>query len=155
MNCRIHLHFQRSIHSVNWDKKQAVFKAADGTAETFPYDLLIASDGRHSKCRQLYQQHDPCFTSFLQPNSRDYAAFSGNTMPGGALHAFTPSSLVSGCPWPSFPCAGRAIHQSNGHSRQLSLCLADPGQHKRPQMCTSVRLLTQLGVQRTWPRMWC
>ena len=82
LTCRIRLHFQHSIHSVDWDKRQAVFRDAADTAVPFNYDLLIAADGRHSKCRRLYRLHDASFTSFLQPSSRDYASFSGLTMPG-------------------------------------------------------------------------
>ena len=79
---RIRLHFQHSVKGVDWQKRQAVFEDASGSPRTCAYDLLVASDGRHSKCRRLYQAHDPSFTSFLRPSPKDYAGFSGLTLPG-------------------------------------------------------------------------
>ena len=79
---RIHLHFEHSIQSVDWDKRIAAFSRANGTTATAKYDLLVAADGRHSKTRRLFQEHDPNFTAFQRPGDKDYLSFGGFMLPG-------------------------------------------------------------------------
>ena len=72
---------------MDWDKKVATFKSDDGITSSFKYALLVAADGRHSKTRRLYEQHEPSFTSFLSPSPKDYVGFSGLTLPGEHPHS--------------------------------------------------------------------
>ena len=58
-------------------------KEADGSTVSFQYDLLVAADGRHSKCRRLYQKFDPSFSCYLRPAPKHYVGFAGITLPGG------------------------------------------------------------------------
>ena len=80
--CRIHLHFEHSIKEVDWHRRAATFSKADGTTAVAGYDLLVAADGRHSKTRRLYQEHEPTFTSFQRRGAKDYLTFSGFMLPG-------------------------------------------------------------------------
>ena len=82
---RIHLHFDHSIQAVDWDKGTAVFSTAQGPTGPVKYDLLVAADGRYSKTRRLYEQHEPRFKTFLQPSAVEYVGFSGLTLPGELL----------------------------------------------------------------------
>ena len=79
---RIHLHFEHSIQEVDWHGRAATFSRPDGTTAVATYDLLLAADGRHSKTRGLYQEHEPTFTSFQRRGDKDYLTFSGFMLPG-------------------------------------------------------------------------
>ena len=70
---------------MDWDSRVATFQSAQKASLAVKYDLLVVCDGRHSKTRSLYQQHDPSFTAWSKPARLHYMGFSGVELPGQAL----------------------------------------------------------------------
>ena len=87
------------------------FEGPAGSSHTASYDLLVASDGRYSKCRRLYQAHDPSFTSFSKPSPKVYTGFAGLTLPGKPALQSWQSRLPCGCVVASSCC--QAAHRQS------------------------------------------
>ncbi len=45
--CRISLHFEQSVHSVDFEDRTLTVQTSSGELTHHQYDLLIAADGRH------------------------------------------------------------------------------------------------------------
>ena len=55
---------------------------ADLTAFSFTHCFMHSADGVRSATRRLYSQHDPSFSSRVEPSEQAYVSFSGLHMPG-------------------------------------------------------------------------
>ena len=53
--CSVQVHYGHSVETVDFEARRATFSAPDGHISA-GYDLLVAADGRHSKCRCVAAQ---------------------------------------------------------------------------------------------------